>query len=231
MNTSIPQPALQAFASLAELVYQDDGDVSEAICRAAVQIVPGADHACISTLAAGGRLRTLASSDDVAGLMDQLESEAGEGPCLDSIEGESFNCDPDITTHSTWPALARLTLARTPVRGMVGYRLMPGGASRAALNIFSDTAGALTGESADIGALLAAFASVSLTAEARRKTAEDLRRGLASNREIGQAVGLIMAAHSVDASEAFEVLRSASTRTNTKLAVIAAQVTAAHRPG
>ena len=69
---------------------------------------------------------------------------------------------------------------------------------------------------------------MSLTAAARRKTAEDLRRGLDSNREIGKAVGVLMAVHSIDADQAFDVLRSASSRTNTKLAQIAAQVTGGH---
>ena len=44
--------ATEAFASLAKLVYAGSGsdEVLEAICRTAVDIIPGADHACISTL-------------------------------------------------------------------------------------------------------------------------------------------------------------------------------------
>lgn len=214
--------------SLADLVYRGGTEVSEAICRTAVQVVPGVDHASISTLGADRRLVTIASSDDVGSLMDQLENEAGEGPCLDSIVEDSFQRDEDIATHSTWPALAELTLARTSVRGMIGYRLLPDDGQPSALNLFSDTAGALTDEAADTGALLAAFASVSLTAAARQKTADDLRRGLESNREIGKAVGLLMAAHSIDADQAFALLRAASNRTNTRLAEVAATITRGH---
>src|SRR5690349_17510277 len=183
MPPVIPSVAAQAFAALAELVYQGGDDVAAAICRTAVEVVPGADHACISTLVSDRRLHTVAASDEVASLMDQLENEAGEGPCLDSITEDSFQRDEDIEDRSTWPELARLTLERTPVRGMIGYRLLPDAGPPAALNVFSDTPGLLTDESADMGALLAAFASVALTAAARRKNADDLRRGLESNRE------------------------------------------------
>jgi ANTAR domain-containing protein/GAF domain-containing protein len=231
MQQPIPVEATEAFASLAELVYTGSSsqEVLDAICQAAVDIVPGADHACISTLEKDRQLRTRAASDDVARLMDRLESEAKEGPCLDSIVEDSVQRDEDIASSSTWPVLAELTLSRTPIRGMLGFRLQQGAGGRSALNIFSDAPGALTEESIGVGALLAAFTSVALAAAEHKTSAESLRRGLESNREIGKAVGLLMAAHSVDDEEAFAILRSASSRTNTKLAAIAERINAAHR--
>jgi hypothetical protein len=233
MQTPIPREATEAFASLAKLVYAGSGsaEILDAICRAAVDVIPGADHACISTLDDNEQLQTQASSDDVARLMDRLESEAQEGPCLDSIVEDSVQHDADITNETKWPRLAELTLSRTPVRGMVGYQLMDGLGSRAAFNVFSDTPGALTQEAADVGAVLAAFTSVALAAAERQTNAENLRRGLESNREIGKAVGLLMAAHKVNDEEAFHILRRASSRTNTKLAVLADKINESHREG
>ena len=231
MPQPIPGEATQAFASLAEVVYTGSSsqEVLDAICRAAVDIVPGADHACISVLEKDQQLRTRAANDDIARLMDRLESEAREGPCLDSIVEDSVQRDEDIASSSTWPALAQLTLSRTPIRGMLGFRLQQGAGGRSALNIFSDTPRALTEESVSIGAMLAAFTSVALAAAEHQTSVENLRRGLESNREIGKAVGLLMAAHSVDDEEAFAILRSASSRTNTTLAAIAEKINAAHR--
>lgn len=233
MQTPIPSEATEAFASLADLVYAGSGsqEVLEAICRTAIEIIPGADHACISTLDKNQQLHTQASSDDIAALMDRLESEAHEGPCVDSIVEDSVQHDADITVASKWPRLAELTLSRTPVRGMLGYQLMDGLGSRAAFNVFSDTPGALTKESVDVGAVLAAFTSVALAAAERQTSAENLRRGLESNREIGKAIGLLMAAHKVSDEEAFQILRSASSRTNTKLAALAEKINASHRDG
>ena len=231
MQTPIPREAAEAFASLAKLVYAGSGsaEILDAICQAAVDVIPGADHACISTLDHNEQLRTQASSDDVARLMDRLESEAHEGPCLDRIVEDSVQQDADITNETKWPRLGELTLSRTPVRGMVGYQLMDGLGSRAAFNVFSDTPGALTKESVDMGAVLAAFTSVALAAAERQTSAENLRRGLESNREIGKAIGLLMAAHKVSDDEAFQILRSASSRTNTKLAALADKLNESHR--
>jgi hypothetical protein len=231
MQTRIPHEATEAFAALAKLVYAGTGsdEILTAICQTAVDVIPGADHACISTLDHHEQLRTQAASDDVARLMDRLESQAHEGPCLDSIEEDSVQHDADIRDATKWPRLAELTLDRTSVRGMLGYQLMDGLGGRAAFNVFSDTPGALTKESVDIGAVLAAFTSVSLAASARHATAENLRRGLESNREIGKAIGLLMAAHKVTDEEAFQILRSASSRTNTKLAALADKITESHR--
>ncbi|MFC7487937.1 GAF and ANTAR domain-containing protein [Knoellia sp. CPCC 206453] len=231
MATPSSRETTAAFASLAQLVYAGNGpdDVLGAICRAAVEIMPGADHACISTLHGNQQLVTRAATDDVARQMDQLESAAHEGPCLDSIVEDSVQHDPDIRGNSKWPRLAELTLSRTAVRGMVGYQLLDGLSGRAALNVFSDTPGALTNESVDVGVVLAAFTSVALAAAERQLDAENLRRGLESNREIGKAMGLLMAAHKVSDDEAFQILRSASSRTNVKLAVLADRITSSHR--
>lgn len=231
MPQPIPGEATQAFASLADLVYAGSGadEILAAICRAAVDVIPGADHACISTLDDNRNLHTQAASDEIASLMDKLESEADEGPCLDSILEDSVQHDADITDGTKWRRLAELTLSRTPVRGMLGYQLLEGLGSRAAFNVFSDTPGALTEESVNVGAVLAAFTSVALAAADRQATAENLRKGLESNREIGKAVGLLMAAHSVSDAEAFEILRSASSRTNTKLAALASKINESHR--
>ncbi len=227
MTSSIPAEASEAFSSLAALVYSgaDTQAVLDSICEVAADVIPGADHVCISTLDHRKRLQSRAATDDVARLMDKLESEAQEGPCLDSIEHDSVQLDGDIAHHSTWPKLAELTRGRTPVRGMMGYRLQEGLGGRSALNVFSDTPGALSDESVGVGALFASFASVALLAAEHRDDADNLRRGLNSNREIGKAVGLLMAIHEVDAEEAFQILRRASTRTNTKLAAIAERIT------
>jgi hypothetical protein len=231
MSAPVPPETLRAFSGLSDLVYAGStaDEILDAIVRAAVDVVPGCDHACVSSLTAPRTLTTRAASDDIARHMDELETEAGEGPCLDSIIEDSFQRDDDIAHRATWPRLAELTLARTPVRGMVGYRLLPDDGLPSALNIFSDEPGALTDAAADVGAVVASFTTVALAAVEHRDAAENLRRGLQSNREIGKAIGLLMAAHSITDREAFELLRQASSRTNTRLAVLAQRIAASHQ--
>jgi hypothetical protein len=229
MTSSVPlDQAAVAFHQLAQLVYQGESfsGIYDEICRIAVQVVPGCDHACITTISAGRSPTLEATTDDVAALIDRTEWEVREGPCVDAILTDRFDCDPDITRNPTWPRLADRVLAQTPVRGMVGYRISAGPQKVGALNLFSDTAGALTQEGAEVGAILASFASVAITAAREKTGAQNLLEGLINNREIGKAVGVLMVTEGITDAEAFEKLRTASNHLNVRLAEVARRVVA-----
>jgi transcriptional regulator with GAF, ATPase, and Fis domain len=223
--------AASAFTKLAELVYGGSSydEVFTEICRAALTVVPGCDRACITTLKEGQEPVLEATTDELAAYVDKLEWETGEGPCVDAILTQRFEWDRDITTRPTWPKLAERILQETPVRGMIGYRIVVDDHKIGALNMFSDTAGAFTQEAADMGAILVSFASVALTAASQREETTSLRQGMASNREIGKAMGMLMATHGLTDEKAFQRLRDASNRLNTRLADLAAELVAEHR--
>jgi len=69
-------------------------------------------------------------------------------------------------------------------------------------------------------------ASVSLDDELAdlRRQVETLEVGLLSSWLIGAAIGLVMADHQVSRATAFDLLRARSQNTNTRLAVVAAEV-------
>lgn len=213
------------FSRLAERIYvsESERDVYQAVVQAAVELITGCDHACLM-LMNHRTFETVAATDDVAALVDELEREAGEGPCVDAIVSEAYQHDADLSNGSPWPALVEQLMTRTPVRGMIGYRLLLDGRKAGALNLFSDTPGAFTPAAADAGAVLASFASVALMTAKARKKADDLIAGMESNREIGKAVGLLMAAHRVPQEEAFQILVKTSQEMNIKLAAVARQV-------
>jgi hypothetical protein len=213
------------FQALARLIYSGSTfeEMYQHLVETAPRIVAGCDHASLM-LARRDGYETAAASDDVARHIDALERELGEGPCVDAIDDEAGQIDPDIRRQSAWPRLAERVLAETPVQGMAGYRIVVDGKKVGALNLFSDTAGALEEEGGDQGAVLSAFASVALMSVANRDRADSLRRGLESNREVGKAIGLLMAAHHIGSDEAFEVLRKASNDMNMKLTEVAREV-------
>lgn len=217
------------FRALAELVYTSDDypRMYQAICDAAVQLVDGCDHASIM-VEQGKRLVTAASSDDTARHVDELERQIGEGPCVDAIQEDAAQLDADILTGSTWPRLRDRVVAETPVRSMAAFRILMDGRKVGALNLFGDRPGGLDSASVDQAAVLAAFASVALVAAARDEQARTLREGLDSNREIGKAIGLMMAFHKVGDDQAFDILRTASQEMNLKLSEVARQVVDHH---
>jgi len=218
------------FARLAEFVYAPGGveDVFAELCRTAPLVVPGCDHASVM-LRCDGHFSTVAASDEVAREIDQAELMLGDGPCLDAITEEAAQIDADLTDGCPWPQLATWVLANTPVRGMLGYRLMVDETKVGALNLFSDTPGALTTAAADQAAVFAAFTAVAARAASHREGVETLRHGLRSNREIGKAVGLLMAFHKVSDDEAFAILRKTANDLNLKLADVAREVLDHHR--
>lgn len=214
---------------LADLVYSGDDytEMYEAICRAALHLVDGCDHASIM-LRENDHYTTAGASDDTARTLDRIEVEVGEGPCVDAVEEEAAQLDADLTESSTWPRLRERFLAETSVRGMAGFRLLVDNRKIGALNLFSTRPGALTGDSVDQAAVLAAFASVALMAATHKEQARTLREGLDSNREIGKAIGLMMAFHKVGDDEAFHILRKASQDMNVKISEIAGQIVHHH---
>lgn len=217
------------FRHLAALARDGDDDTQMylALCDAALQLVDGCDHASIM-LARNGHARTAAASDDIAHRIEELEHEIGEGPCMDAIHEEAAQLDTNLATGCTWPGLGRRIVAETPVRSMAGFRLLVDNRKVGALNLFSDRPYGLTERSVDQAALLAAFASVSLMAAARKQQAETLAEGLESNRVIGKAIGLMMAFHKVTDDGAFDLLRKASQDMNLKLSEVAGQVVHHH---
>jgi len=230
MTSDVPvDPTINnAFRQMSALIYAgaDAGSIHQSLVDAACRLVEGCDRASM-LVRTRDRFVTAASTDDIARRIDQIELELGEGPCVDAILDEAYQHDPDLTDAETpWPRFTARIVAETPVRSAIGYRLLLDGDKVGALNIFSDTPGGLSTASADVGAVIASFASVALMAIRAREEAATLRQGLQSNREIGKAVGLLMSAHHVGGQEAFELLRRTSQELNMKLAQVAAQVIA-----
>ncbi|MFM6851035.1 MAG: ANTAR domain-containing protein [Terrabacter sp.] len=228
MSSDVPvDPTItDVFRQMSALVYAgaDSGSIHQALVDAAARLVEGCTRASL-LVRTRDRYVTAASTDDIARRIDQIELEVGEGPCVDAIVAEAYQHDADLTDGTTpWPRFAERIVAETPVRSANGYRLLLDGDKVGALNIFSDVPGGLTHRSADTGAVIASFASVALMAIRAREEAATLRQGLSSNREIGKAVGLLMAAHHINGQEAFELLRNTSQELNMKLAQVASQV-------
>jgi ANTAR domain-containing protein len=213
------------FSTLAEIVTAGttSKEIYAAICIAATLTIPGCDRASLM-VRRNGACRTAAVTDPVARKIDKLELDLGTGPCLDAIEGQTTQMAPDLTAGGRWPALAARVIDETPVRGAMSVRLPVDRAKVGALNLFSDSANAFDEESVERAQILAAFATVATNAAAYGEDAAGLRRGLASNRTIGKAVGILMVANNVSDGEAFNLLRRTSQDTNVKVADVATEL-------
>jgi GAF domain-containing protein len=174
-------------ATIARLL--DTGSVHETlqlIVDLAVATVPGCEHAGISFVHRRRTISTPAATDAVALRVDAVQSEVGQGPCLDAMLDEQIFKTDDLATETRWPLFAARVYAQTGIRSMLGLRLFARGRTMGALNLMSAQPAAFGGESLSTAALFAALAAVALNAA---QTEETLQLALKSRDIIGQAMG------------------------------------------
>ena len=229
-TTPDPVETGRAFAELAGTLHAEPERVPQAVVEWAVRVIPGCDHASLMIRRGEDDFVTLAASDEVAAGIDGFERALRDGPCVDAILDDGCQHDADLTDDPTWPTLAARVVAETPVRSALGFRIVEGGRKRGAIDLFADRTHVFDDAAVEQAAVLAAFASVALAAAEDRERAANLEQALDSNREIGKAIGLLMAAHSLSDADAFAVLRQTSQTLNRKLRDIAAELVAKSAP-
>ena len=195
------------------------------LVRATADQVPGATWASITVLRAD-RFRTVASTSEAATHADLLQYDLRSGPCVDSVLEDHVNCTGDVTRDGRWQEWGRAAHEQTGVTSALAFRLMllDGSGAIAGLNVYSDVRDAFDETSVCTALVLATHGSLLVTALLARDRADNLRRALESNREIGVAMGILMQRHHLTREQAFDVLRVASQYGNRKLSDIATEV-------
>jgi hypothetical protein len=199
----------------------DDDSALLRLTQLAVKHVEGCDWASI-TVMRGGKGSTLASSDDVALAADRLQYQAGEGPCLSAAEDNSAYLLFDVETETRWPLFTAALAARTPVRSVLSFQLPA--EEHSALNLFAHQPSAFSDDDVTAGTVFAAQASSLVALHHAQDKAANLETALESNREIGAAIGVLMAHHKITREVAFTLLRQASQHLHVKLRDVAAEV-------
>jgi ANTAR domain-containing protein/GAF domain-containing protein len=223
MDSSELDDLAKEFAAIGADLHggSENGTALHRMMQLAVKHIPGCSWASI-TLIAGRGGRTVASSDPVARAADQLQYELDEGPCLQAAEeGHSYLLF-DVEHEPRWPRYVRALREQTPVRSVLSYTLAA--EDRAALNLFGASAGCYDDEAVQFGAIFAAHASSAVALYDAEERAHNLQIALASNRQIGMAIGILMAHHRVTQEDAFALLRIASQHLHIKLRDLAQEV-------
>jgi hypothetical protein len=212
---------LHQFAQMSGRLAAIDGvpEMMAAIVEVAVEMIPGCDHVSLSHLHRG-ELRSASSNDRIGPILDAIQSDTDEGPCLDAIRNGGTYVADDLGADPRWPDYGPRAVTETSVRSSFAVQLHDGARTAGALNLFADRPASFTPEpqrDATI-ALLAAHATPPLAAAVRYESA---LAALESRDLIGQAKGLLMARSEIDSDAAFELLVRASQRMNVKLVEIA----------
>jgi transcriptional regulator with GAF, ATPase, and Fis domain len=201
----------------------DHADVQQTLNRIvhlAVETLDVCDFTDI-TIVERGKVISPASSDDVPRLLDAIQGEVGEGPCLDAIKEHEVFQTRDLADEERWPTFAVRAHQETGVRSILSLRLFIEEETMGALNLYATSVDAFDETDVALGSVFAVHAAVAMLASRRE---EDLERKAASRDLIGRAKGILMARENDSDEQAFYMLRRASQRLNVKLTTLAEQV-------
>ncbi len=214
--------AVQLASTARELLAQDsvDGTLRK-VTESATRLIDGCEAAGILLLSKG-RAETLAPTEELVNLSDQLQARVGEGPCYDAARtGHPVFRIRDMTDEGArWPAYAPGAHA-LGIGSMMGFLLYTEDEDLGALNLYSREAGTFTEASETAGWTLASHAAVAFSSA--REHAQ-MERAVATRHVIGEAMGILMANHDLSEKEAFDVLRRYSQEENVKLRDVARRV-------
>ena len=199
--------------------------VADTVVEHAVDHVRGARWASVTTLR-HGTFRTLASTAPQARDADALQYSLGSGPCVDTVVDGRVLVSGDLASDRRWPVYGPRAAHETGVVSVATYRLALIGDAElvAALNLYSDAPDAFDERALRTGTVLATHAGLGVSVMLSRQRAENLEAALGTNRDIGTAIGILMAQHKVTRDQAHELLRLASQDSNRKVGDIAAEV-------
>jgi putative methionine-R-sulfoxide reductase with GAF domain len=212
----------EVFAEVARDLLAEDTveDTLRTICSLAVETVEGCEHAGVWLLR-GAVFETPASTGDVPRVVGLVQSETGEGPCVDALRDHAAVHVDDLATDDRWPAFTPRAVDRTGVRSILSCRLFVESDTIGALSLYSTRPGAFDEEAVRYGVVFAAHAAMALSGAQRLEGQEIAIR---SRDVIGQAKGILMARQGVSEDRAFDMLRRASQRLNVKLRDVAERV-------
>jgi GAF domain-containing protein len=187
----------------------------------ATRLLPGCDHASVTTLHRG-RLSTGRSSSETGSRLDRMQYDADEGPCLDALRDHVVVDCADLRAEDRWPSWRPQALAETAVRATLSVPLRTDGVTTfGSLNLYAERPGTFGADQRDTAQVLAD--SVAAAVSAGREI-DQLSTALQSRTAIGQAEGILMERLGIDADQAFAYLRRVSQAQNRKLVQVAADI-------
>lgn len=209
------------------LATQGDRDaVLASLVDIAAARIPGATHAGVTIGRTGRPFETVAATDERVLRTDRIQYDLGHGPCVDAIvENTTFNAS-DLRNDPRWPDFGRRAAEETGILSMLSLRLYVETDSTliSGLNLYADRPGAFDAASETIAVLLATHGALAVAGAQARNKASNLEIALKSSREIGIAMGVLMARNKVTREQAFDLLRIASQYTHRKVADLASEV-------
>ncbi|HVF74040.1 MAG TPA: GAF and ANTAR domain-containing protein [Acidimicrobiales bacterium] len=172
---------------------------------------------------------SVCTTGDVSDLIEQLQYDLGEGPCVDAYHSDRPVLEPDLARPYTprWPAFSGPAVD-AGVRAVFGFPLQVGAVRLGALNLHREQPGPLTDDQyadAVVMADIAAQVVLVLQADAPEGTlAGELEVGADFHYVVHQAAGMVAAQLDASVGHALIRLRAYAFGNDRKLADVAVDV-------
>lgn len=231
-----PEPLAQVADVLLDLTSEWEGahataSLSRVVQRAATLL--GARWACVAVVR-GRTVRAEATTSDDARTAVAVLSEHGTAALVEAVSGTTPLVVEleEAGSGSRWQPAAGDLRARLGVRRLVVLPVLRRRARResAAIVVGSDQDADLNGRTVALGRVVATTLALLLDAQAALEDQRTLRRALEGDREVGVALGIVMATHRMTRSRALEVLCDESRASGRTLVEVAGAVAGSGAP-
>lgn len=214
------------FADLSKMLGRNGTGVADPgrVLRFAVGAIPHAEHGAFTLVRNRRHPSTIAATGQLPRDVDALQYAAAEGPCLDATERVDMTYVDDLGVDPRWPQFGSRCVSETGIHSMVSVHLVLGGQDHAAMNLYAASPGAFDELDMGMASIFAPFAGLSVQAAVHDRDAANFKTALSSSRQIGTAIGILMARQGITAEQAFDQLRVASNHLNRRLRDLAAEV-------
>jgi GAF domain-containing protein len=216
-------------ASLRRLHHLDNDDVLRALDQTITACVDlfGVSGSGLMIIDEHHALRDVVSSDGPGRVLEKVQSETGQGPCVDTFVHDTVVSTTDIGTDGRWPA-SRAPIAEHGVHAVLGVPVRVGGVPVGSLDVYLDRPH--DWNESEISALRRYSQVVETTLRAAMvarqagELADQLQHALDHRVIIERGVGFLMAREGVGAVEAFNVMRGAARSRRRKVIDVAREL-------
>jgi GAF domain-containing protein len=193
----------------------------------ATRTVVGVDGAGLTLAHEDGPPRWVATTDRAMELLEQIQQDFGEGPCLAAYAEDRVVAVEDLRRIPRWDRIAAV-VGQLQVRGIVSVPVRLAGQPVGTLDAYSTSPRAWSAQEIDaLGALAAVTADLVRTGAeltAREIEVAQLRQALVSRVWVEQAKGVLSATQGISPDAAFQQLRARARSSKRKLADLAQEV-------
>lgn len=230
MGSGREQLLSRAFVELADTLV-DDYDIIDLLDRLVNHSVEllGADAAGILLADSQGTLRVVACSHEDAEVMELLQLQSDQGPCVECFRTRAPVTVPDLADAADrWPVLVAALAEQGAYRSVHALPLRLRAEAIGAMNLFHRQPGALPDADLAVGQALADVATIGILQERAIRRGEvlteQLQIALTSRVIIEQATGVLAERGGLSMAAAFDRLRGYARANNARLSEVARQV-------